>query len=132
MLEQAERAAKARLERTQKVSAAYAFIFQRARTTFDVKEEADAEAVRGAVLHASTDVAQGMRGVIHALDELCAVRPLHTALIPAAEEKQEQDPEHPLEERQQWERGRDEYLNWEANRILEQMKRAPGTPHTHR
>lgn len=131
MLEQAERAAKARLERTQKVSAAYAFIFQRARSTFDVKE-AESEAVRGAVLHATADVTQGMRGVIHALDELCAARPLHATLIPAAEKKQEQDLEHPLEERQQWERGRDEYLNWEANRILAQMKRAPGTPHAHR
>lgn len=122
LLEQAERAARARLARAELVNTTYAFLLRSARSALSMPADSDADAVRSAVLDAGARVAMEAAKTVGSVDALRATRPLHMALIPARESTDAADAEA-LDERQQWEKGRDEYLNWEANRVLASMKR---------
>lgn len=101
-LAQAERAAKVRLERAEAMRAALAFLTDGAPR-----------------VDAARRVRDAVPAVRAALAQLHAAQPLTAALV-APKPARDADVEC-----REWEKGRDEYLNWEANRILASMKRAP-------
>lgn len=88
--------------------AAYAFLVHALQAPRDADSLVDvARAVRDQIPH-----------VLGALRRLQDVHPLTQALLPP------KAPTDAEEERSEWEKGRDAYLNWEANRIIANMKRA--------
>lgn len=91
------------------VRAAYAFILHDAQRL--LPDEAPVDVARG--------VRDAVPGVCTSMGALQAVHPLHRALLaPAVKDEGEGLEDTPRE----WEKGRDEYLNWEASRIIATMK----------
>lgn len=114
LLAQAERAAKTRLARAKAVNSTFAFILNGAKEHIggeDAESATAAAKAAGSATHANAHV------LIDALGPLISAQPLTKALC---------GPQEPADdvERPQWDRGRDEYLNWEANRIIASMKRS--------
>lgn len=104
-LAQAEQAAHVRLQRAEAVRSAYAFFGVEAKRALGDASPVDA----------AHKVTLAVPKVLAALERLRAERPLAHALLPAP------DAEHPVDQRA-WEKGRDEYLNWEAHRIIASMR----------
>ncbi|WFD18482.1 hypothetical protein MCAP1_000686 [Malassezia caprae] len=117
-LAQAEAASKVLLERAQAAAKAYAFILNGAK-----RFAADGEAPSSALINMADEVSSNVYSVMEALDSLRGSDPLRVALSCTHNPSSDSD-DTPLDNRREWEKGRDEYLNWEANRILASMKRA--------
>ena len=113
-LAQAEAASKVLLERAQATAKAYAFILDGAK-----RFAAGGETPASALINVADEVSSNVYSVMEALDSLRGSDPLRVALSCT-----DAGQVAPLDDRREWEKGRDEYLNWEANRILASMKRA--------
>ncbi|WFD21385.1 hypothetical protein MEQU1_000033 [Malassezia equina] len=113
-LAQAEAASKVLLERAQVTAKAYSFILDGAK-----RFAAGGETPASALINVADEVSSNVYSVMEALDSLRGSDPLRVALSCTEAGK-----DAPLDDRREWEKGRDEYLNWEANRILASMKRA--------
>lgn len=114
LLAQAERAAKARLARAKAVNATFSFILASAQGALG---GTDAQSTSDAALEATSAVKWYTRTLVDALGPLITAKPLTEALC--APEELDDNVDRP-----QWEKGRDEYLNWEASRIIASMKRS--------
>jgi len=120
-LAQAEAASKVLLERAQAVAKAYAFILNGARRLTVGSEDPSS-----ALINMADEVSSNVYSVMEALDSLRGSDPLRVALsCPQGPDHDSDDTA--LDNRREWEKGRDEYLNWEANRILASMKRTGST-----
>lgn len=108
-LAQAEVAAQVRLARAQAVAQAFAFVSEGRQSMDSGSQDAPLE-------HVADDIASQVYGVLEAVDQLRAAAPLHVPLLAA-----------PLPggaaDKHEWDQGRDEYLNWEAQRIMGALKR---------
>ncbi|WFD36871.1 hypothetical protein MCUN1_003762 [Malassezia cuniculi] len=114
LLAQAERAAKARLARMRAVKTAFAFIVDGANEHLG---GGDLEGITSTALAAGSATRANAHVLIDAVGPLISAKPLTQALC--APQELVDDVERP-----QWDKGRDEYLNWEANRIIASMKRS--------
>lgn len=114
LLAQAERAAKMRLERTKAVHSTLSFIINGAK---EHTGGTDAQSAAAGATAAVSAIRANVHALIDALSPLISAQPLTKALC---------GPQEPADdvERPQWDRGREEYLNWETNRIIASMKRS--------
>ena len=119
-LAQAEAASKLRLDRVKATKNAFAFILDGAQS-FCCETDKD---VLSAVINTADDVLSQVYSVMEALDSLMGAEPLTVALPTATfYDELANDSDAPVDTRREWEKGRDEYLNWEAQRIIASMKR---------
>jgi len=119
-LAQAEAASKLRLNRIITAARAFDFILEGARTFC---EENDANA-SGAVTNTADDIMSQVYNVMEALSTLMGAEPLTVSLPPTSHNTiNDSEESATVDTRREWEKGRDEYLNWEAQRILASMKR---------
>jgi len=110
-LAQAEAAAKVRLERADAVRAAFKFVLEGAQRF--APGETSGAGVAAAAIEAAENVAGSVYGTMEALDTLRAAAPLHGELVCRPET---------FPESRAWEQGREAYLNWETNRVLDNMR----------
>ncbi|PKI83070.1 hypothetical protein MVES_002755 [Malassezia vespertilionis] len=128
-LAQAERASKVRLERAELMRSAYAFIVQGARSiASDDVRNADVDALMQAMVALATKVRSDTDSMMEALEILRDNKPLSCTLLPLDTQEPARDEEPMLGDQRQWEKGRDEYLNWEASRIIASMKQSTNAP----
>ena len=121
-LAQAEAAAKVRLERMNMVQRTYEFILEGAEKL----NAGNDEDTSSAVLNIADDVMSQVYGVMEALDTLMGAEPFTATLsMTSSEAKDVSEREGVVDAKREWEKGRDEYLNWEAQRIIANMKRSP-------
>ncbi|EDP44798.1 hypothetical protein MGL_1280 [Malassezia globosa CBS 7966] len=121
-LAQAEAAAKVRLERMNMVQRTYEFILEGAEK-LNAGNDGDTSS---AVLNIADDVMSQVYGVMEALDTLMGAEPFTATLsMTSSEAKDVSEREGMVDAKREWEKGRDEYLNWEAQRIIANMKRSP-------
>ncbi|WFD25072.1 hypothetical protein MNAN1_000034 [Malassezia nana] len=116
-LAQAEAASKVLLERAQAAEKAYAFIIKGAKGLC-----ANGEEPAAALINMADEVSSSVYSVMEALDALRGSDPLRVPLLCTQNPTQDSE-DAVVDDRREWEKGRDEYLNWEANRILASMKR---------
>ncbi|WFD29847.1 hypothetical protein MSPP1_000861 [Malassezia sp. CBS 17886] len=122
-LAQAERAATMRRERAEALRTALAFILDGARRVAHTAS-GDPTKVADSFQECVNAVLGNADDVINALSHLQDSHPLTAPLLARAASGEEGAEEgSPAEGRREWERGRDEYLNWEASRIIASMKR---------
>lgn len=116
----AEAASKLRLDRVRAAADSFSFILNGAQS-FCTKTNEDA---LPAVINTADDVLSQVYSVMEAIDSLMGAEPLTVAFSTEAPyHTQTNDDDVPVDTRREWEKGRDEYLNWEAQRIIASMKR---------
>lgn len=119
-LAQAEAASKLRLNRIITAARAFDFILDDARSFCKEKDTN----VSAAVTNKADDIMSQMYNVMEALSALMDTEPLTVSLpLTSHNDAQGERESATVDTRREWEKGRDEYLNWEAQRILASMKR---------
>lgn len=119
-LAQAEAASKLRLNRIITAARAFDFILDDARSFCKEKDTN----VSAAVTNKADDIMSQMYNVMEALSALMDTEPLTVSLpLTSHNDAQGEREFATVDTRREWEKGRDEYLNWEAQRILASMKR---------
>ncbi|WFD44740.1 hypothetical protein MPSI1_003411 [Malassezia psittaci] len=111
-LAQAERAAKLRWERTNTLKSAYAFL----------SEEWLAPSKDTSALSNAHQIREEVPRLLDALTQLRRTEPLRASLLPATPNATYED--HSTIDRSEWEKGRNEYLNWESHRFIAHTKRS--------
>ncbi|WFD00676.1 hypothetical protein MYAM1_003428 [Malassezia yamatoensis] len=111
-LAQAERAAKLRWERTNTLKSAYAFL----------SKEWLVPSKDTSALASAHQIREEVPRLLDALAQLRRTEPLRACLLPALSEETYEN--QSSIDKSEWEKGRNEYLNWESHRFIAHTKRS--------